>query len=166
MSSASSDALAGVSIMMRDLYILVTGHTPPADRVVRYSRFALLFTIGLALAFALTSDNIISYITKMIATVMAGMFVCAILGKFWGRYNWQGAIATLVAASSTSLAIISHAGWSAYWGNPSIPAVIAAVVAGVVVSLLTPRCLITPQEALARVTEEREAMETPVKIVS
>ncbi|MBD9654382.1 sodium:solute symporter family protein [Pseudomonas sp. PDM12] len=166
MSSASSDALAGVSIMMRDLYILVTGHTPPAERVVRYSRFALLFTIGMALAFALTSDNIISYITKMIATVMAGMFVCAILGKFWSRYNWQGAIATLVAASSTSLAIIGHAGWSAYWGNPSIPAVIAAVVAGVLVSLLTPRCLITPQEALARVTEEREAMETPVKIVS
>lgn len=166
MSSASSDALAGVSIMMRDLYILVTGHTPPAERVVRYSRFALLFTIGMALAFALTSDNIISYITKMIATVMAGMFVCAILGKFWGRYNWQGAIATLVAASSTSLAIISHAGWSAYWGNPSIPAVIAAVVAGVLVSLLTPRCQITPEQALARVTEEREAMEAPVRIVS
>jgi len=35
-----------------------------------------------------------------------------------------------------------------------------------VVSLLTPRCQITKEQALARVTEERQAMETPVKIVS
>lgn len=166
MSSASSDALAGVSIMMRDIYTLVTGHLPPPAHVVRYSRFALLFTIGLALAFALTSDNIISYITKMIATVMSGMFVCAILGKFWSRYNWQGAIATLVAASATSLSIIASASWTAFWGNPSIPAVLAAVVAGVVVSLLTPRNETTPEQALARVTEERAEMEMPVKLTS
>jgi len=166
MSSASSDALAGVSIMMRDLYTLVFGHMPAPARVVRYSRFALLFTIGLALAFALTSDNIISYITKMIATVMAGMFVCAILGKFWPRYNWQGAIATLLAASTTSLSIIAHADWTAYWGNPSIPAVLAAMVAGIVVSLLTPRCTITQEEALARITDEREAMGTQMEAAS
>ncbi|MFV0454580.1 MAG: sodium:solute symporter family protein [Pseudomonas sp.] len=166
MSSASSDALAGVSIMMRDIYTLVTGHMPPPERIVRYSRFALLFTIGLALAFALTSDNIISYITKMIATVMAGMFVCAILGKFWSRYNWQGAIATLIAASTTSLSIIAHADWTAYWGNPSIPAVLAAMVAGIVVSLLTPRCTITQEEALARITDEREAMGRQMKAAS
>lgn len=166
MSSASSDALAGVSIMMRDIYTLVTGHMPPPERIVRYSWFALLFTIGLALAFALTSDNIISYITKMIATVMAGMFVCAILGKFWSRYNWQGAIATLIAASTTSLSIIAHADWTAYWGNPSIPAVLAAMVAGIVVSLLTPRCTITQEEALARITDEREAMGRQMKAAS
>jgi SSS family solute:Na+ symporter len=166
MSSASSDALAGVSIMMRDIYTLVTGHLPPPALIVRYSRFALLFTIGLALAFALTSDNIISYITKMIATVMAGMFVCAILGKFWPRYNWQGAIATLIAASSTSLAIIANSDWTAFWGNPSIPAVFAALVAGVVVSLLTPRNEITHDEALTRVTEERAEMDIPVKLTS
>lgn len=166
MSSASSDALAGVSIMMRDIYTLVTGHLPPPALVVRYSRLALLFTIGLALAFALTSDNIISYITKMIATVMSGMFVCAILGKFWSRYNWQGAIATLAAASATSLSIIASASWTAFWGNPSIPAVLAAVVAGVVVSLLTPRNEITPEQALARVTQERVEMDAPVKLTS
>ncbi|WP_462380928.1 sodium:solute symporter family protein [Pseudomonas sp. Marseille-QA0892] len=166
MSSASSDALAGVSIMMRDIYTLVTGHLPPPALMVRYSRFALLFTIGLALAFALTSDNIISYITKMIATVMSGMFVCAILGKFWSRYNWQGAIATLIAASATSLSIIASPSWTAFWGNPSIPAVIAALVAGVVVSLLTPRNETTPEDALARVTQERVEMDAPVKLTS
>lgn len=159
MSSASSDAIAGVSTLMRDVYVLATGHTPAARNVVRFSRLALVATIGLALAFALTSDNVITYITSMIATVMAGLFACALLGRFWPRYNWQGAVATLVSASATSLAVIANADWSAYWGNPSIPAVLAALATGVAVSLLTRAPRTTPEQALAILDEERRRME-------
>lgn len=90
MSSASSDAIAGVSTLIRDLYVLATGRTPSARNVVRFSRIALVATIGLALLFALTSDNVITYITRMISTILSGLFVCAMLGRFWPRYNWQG----------------------------------------------------------------------------
>ncbi|GHB03179.1 sodium:solute symporter family protein [Modicisalibacter luteus] len=159
MSSASSDALAGVSTLIRDLYVLATGRTPSARHVVLYSRLALIATIGLALLFALTSDNVISYITKMISTVLAGMFVCGILGRFWPRYNWQGAVATLVGASITSLLVIANASWSAFWGNPSIPAVLVATLGGVVVSLITPASRVSNDEALARLNQERERME-------
>ncbi|GGX84441.1 sodium:proline symporter [Litchfieldella qijiaojingensis] len=159
MSSASSDAIAGVSTLMRDVYVLFTGRTPAARHVVLYSRLALVATIGLALAFALTSDNVINYITRMIATIMAGMFVCGMLGRFWPRYNWQGAVATLVTASVTSLAVIANESWSAFWGNPSIPAVLAALAGGVAVSLLTQASRITEQEALAILDRERERME-------
>ncbi|MDC8804507.1 sodium:solute symporter family protein [Halomonas pacifica] len=159
MSSASSDAIAGVSTLIRDLYVLATGHTPSARNVVRFSRIALVATIGLALAFALTSDNVITYITRMIATIMAGLFVCALLGRFWPRYNWQGAVATLVSASAMSLSIIANADWSAYWGNPSIPAVLAALTAGVAVSLLTPASRVSPEQALEILDEERQRME-------
>ena len=159
MSSASSDAIAGVSTLMRDVFVLFTGRTPAARHVVLYSRLALVGTIGLALLFALTSDNVITYITRMIATVLAGMFVCGLLGRFWPRYNWQGAIATLVTASATSLAIISHDGWTAFWGNPSIPAVLAAMIGGVAVSLLTPASRVSETEALAIIDKERERME-------
>nr|WP_297457766.1 sodium:solute symporter family protein [uncultured Halomonas sp.] len=159
MSSASSDAIAGVSTLIRDIYVLFTGRVPAARHVVLYSRLALVATIGLALGFALTSDNVIAYITSMIATVLAGMFVCGMLGRFWPRYNWQGAIATLIAASATSLAVIAHDGWSAFWGNPSIPAVLAATVVGVAVSLLTPASRVSEAEALAIIDKERERME-------
>ncbi|MCE8023887.1 sodium:solute symporter family protein [Billgrantia aerodenitrificans] len=159
MSSASSDAIAGVSTLMRDIYVLFTGRTPAARNVVRFSRLALVGTIGLALAFALTSDNLITYITRMIATIMAGMFVCGMLGRFWPRYNWQGAVATLASASTTSLIIIANDSWNAYWGNPSIPAVLAALTVGVVVSLLTPATRISREEALAILDRERERME-------
>ncbi len=159
MSSASSDAIAGVSTLMRDIYVLATGRAPSARNVVRFSRIALVATIGLALAFALTSDNVITYITRMIATIMAGLFVCALLGRFWPRYNWQGAVATLASASATSLTIIANADWNAYWGNPSLPAVSVALVVGVAVSLLTPASRVTPEQALEVLNEERRRME-------
>lgn len=167
MSSASSDAIAGVSTLMRDLYVLATGHTPSARHVVLYSRIALVATIGLALVLALSSDNVISYITKMISTVLAGMFVCGVLGRFWPRYNWQGAVATLLGASVTSLAVIANGDWSAFWGNPSIPAVLVATFGGVVVTLLTPASRVSEAEALARLDHERERMENaPAATVS
>lgn len=159
MSSASSDAIAGVSTLMRDIYIMFTGRTPSARHVVLYSRLSLVATIGLALLFALTSDNVITYITRMIATVLAGMFVCGMLGRFWPRYNWQGAVATLITASIASLTVISVDSWSAFWGNPSIPAVLAATIGGVAVSLLTPASRVSDAEALETLNREREHME-------
>lgn len=159
MSSASSDAIAGVSTLIRDLYVLATGRTPSARNVVRFSRIALVATIGLALLFALASDNVITYITRMISTILSGLFVSAMLGRFWPRYNWQGAIATLVCASVTSLAIIANSDWTAFWGNPSIPAVLAALVAGVVVSLVTPASRVTSAQALEILDQERQRME-------
>lgn len=162
MSSASSDAIAGVSIMMRDLWVMATGQTPKAARVVLYSRLSLVFTIGLALVFALTTDNVITYITHMISTVMAGLFVCGVLGRFWPRYNWQGAIASLAAASATSLAVSAIGDWSDFWGNPVIPSVAVAAVAGVVVALVTPASRVSREQALARLDAERERMEMAV----
>lgn len=159
MSSASSDAIAGVAILMRDLYAMVKGHAPAAHRVVLYSRLSLVVTIGLALAFAMISDNVIDYITTMVSTVLAGLFVCGMLGRFWPRYNWQGAVATLITASATSLVITLSGDWTAFWGNPSIPAVLIATAGGVVVSLLTPASRITDAQALAVLDQERKRME-------
>ncbi len=99
MSSGSSDAIAAVSIMLRDLYTLVTDHMPAPEKAIRLSRIFLVLVIALALLFALTSNDIISYITKMISMIMSGMFICTMLGRFWTRFNWQGAVAALVAAA-------------------------------------------------------------------
>ncbi|WP_438765166.1 sodium:solute symporter family protein [Kushneria sp. TE3] len=161
MSSASSDALAGVAIMMRDLWVMTTGRTPAPEKVVFFSRIALVVTVGLALTFALITDNVITYITTMIATVMSGLFVCGLLGRFWTRYNWQGAVATLVAASATSLMVTASDGMKAFWGNPSIPAVLVALLVGVGVTLATPRSSVTREQALAFLDEERARMEMP-----
>lgn len=159
MSSASSDAIAGVSILLRDVYVMFTGRVPNKESMVNYSRLALIVVIGFALLFALTSNDIIGYITKMISTVMSGMFVCGMLGRFWKRYNWQGALATLAGASVASFVVMLNADYTAFWGNPVIPSCLVALTAGVVVSLCTPANQVTPEMAKAILDDERALME-------
>jgi SSS family solute:Na+ symporter len=159
MSSASSDAIAGVSILLRDVYVMFTGRVPNKESMLNYSRLALIVVIGLALLFALTSNDIISYITKMISTVMSGMFVCGMLGRFWKRYNWQGALATLAGASIASVTVMMSSDLTALWGNPVIPSCLFALTAGIVVSLLTPANQVSPEMARAILDDERALME-------
>ncbi|MFA0121106.1 sodium:solute symporter family protein, partial [Vibrio sp. 10N.261.48.A2] len=159
MSSASSDAIAGVSILLRDVYVMFTGRVPNKESMVNYSRLALIVVIGFALLFALTSNDIIGYITKTISTVMSGMFVCGMLGRFWKRYNWQGALATLAGASVASFVVMLNADYTAFWGNPVIPSCLVALTAGVLVSLCTPANQVTPEMAKAILDDERALME-------
>lgn len=159
LSSASSDAIAGVSVVLRDLYRLATGKMPRPEKVVLLSRVSLLLTIGLALLLALSSDNIIGYITKMIAILMSGMCVCGLLGRFWPRFNWQGALAALAAGMMSAIWIGMDAQLNAYWGNPIIPAFFSALIAGIAVSLCTPRSPVTQEQAFALLNAERAEME-------
>ncbi|HDM8222542.1 TPA: sodium:solute symporter family protein [Vibrio campbellii] len=159
MSSASSDAIAGVSILLRDVYVMFTGRVPNKESMLNYSRLALVVVIGCALLFALTSNDIIGYITKMISTVMSGMFVCGMLGRFWKRYNWQGALATLAGAFIASFSVMLSPDLTAFWGNPVIPSCLFALTAGVAVSLVTPANQVSPEVARAILDGERALME-------
>lgn len=136
MSSASSDAIAGVSVLVRDL------SKQQRRESLAQSRIGLFVVIGVALGMALLSDDLIGYISTMISTVMAGLFACGLLGRFWPRYCWQGALASLLAGSVTSvLVMLTVEGLlsESYWGNPIIPAVSAALLAGILVSLISPQ---------------------------
>lgn len=164
MSSASSDAIAGVTILMRDLYVMVKGEMPSREKVILYSRFALVAVIGLALLLALTSDDIITYITNMIATIMSGMFTCGVLGRFWPRFNWQGAVGSLVAGSVVSVAVLFYDGGVEFWGNPIIPATTGSLLAGIIISLVTPRSTISPEMAQQILDNERNQMEGIIDI--
>ena len=129
MSSASSDAIAGVTVLVRDVRPQRTPET------ITHSRMGLLLVISIALILASLSDDLIGYIGKMISTVMAGLFACGLLGRFWSRYNWQGALASLLAGSVTSIVVMIAS--NEFWGNPIIPAVSAALACGIIVALLT-----------------------------
>lgn len=165
MSSASSDAIAGVAILLRDIFIIATGRAPAKGKMIGYSRWGVVFVTLLALSFALASDDIITYITNMISTVMSGMFACGVLGKFWSRYTWQGAIASLVGASATSFSIMLSPTAMATLGNPIVPAVSIALAAGIIVSLLTPRNSISSERALELLAEQRNATKGLSKVV-
>ncbi|GAB5559843.1 MAG: sodium:solute symporter family protein [Synoicihabitans sp.] len=159
MSSASSDAIAGVTIFVRDIYELIFKRVPAAGRVVLLSRFALAATTGLALGMALSADNILGYIKDMISLFITGMCVCAVLGKLWPRYNAGGAIGSLVGAFVTALTFRFQPTWTEYWGGSIIPALLVSSLAGVVISLLTKPDKLTQDEVVALLAERRSAMQ-------
>lgn len=165
MSSASSDAIAGVTILMRDIYVIFKGEIPPREKVVFYSRIALVVVIVFALLMALTSDDIITYITNMIAMVMSGLFTCGLLGRFWQRFNWQGAMAAIIGGLLASLAVLFIDGGNEYWGNPIIPSLIISIAAGYFGSILTPESNVSPAEARKILDDERDRMESVGRIL-
>lgn len=156
MSSGSSDAIAGVSIILRDIYIMVTGKMPPPDKAITLSRLFLVLVILLALVFALASSDIIDYITRMISMIMSGLCISVLLGRFWLRFNGQGCIAALLGGSLTSLWVILTPAWSAALGNPVLPALSVSLVAAVVTTLLTPKNALSREAVLKAITDERE----------
>lgn len=159
MSSGDSDAIAGVSILMRDVFQVVTGRMPRAEKMVSHSRWALVAVLVVALGFALLATTIIEYITMMISTVLTGLLVASILGRFWPRATWQGGIAAMVGGSVAALVVNNVESYTAFWGNAVIPSLAVALVAGVVVSLVTPRNKVSGEEALRLLSEERATME-------
>ncbi|MCY9786481.1 sodium:solute symporter family protein [Nocardiopsis sp. EMB25] len=159
MSSGDSDAIVGVTILMRDISQVVTGRLPKAERLVAYSRWALAAVLLLALAFALLATTIIGYINMMISTVLTGLLVASLLGKFWPRATWQGGIAAMVGGSAAALVVNNVDAYSDFWGNAVLPSLVVALIAGVVVSLVTPRTTVTREEALRRLAEERAELE-------
>ena len=124
LSSASSDAIAGVSVLLTDIYQVIFKQAPSASKVLTFSRVGLILTIGIALLLALLSNNIISYITQMIAVLMSGLCVCGLLGRLWPAYNWQGAMASLLVGMLTAIGVSAYSPWNEFLGNSILPAVI------------------------------------------
>lgn len=157
MSSASSDAIAGVTTVIRDLYPIAFGCMPPENRSVLYSRIALVLTTCIALGLAIGADTILDYIKDMIALFITGLAVAGLLGRLWGRYNAWGAIASLFGAFATALYFNFDRGLSEYWGGSVIPALGISITLGILVSLMTPPDGISHDQALALLQAQRES---------
>lgn len=156
-SSASSDAIAGTSILLRDVFILATGKMPPKEKAITYSRWGAAITSILAVLFTMLSNNIFDYIKNMVGIVMSGMFVCCMFGRFWKRSTWQGGVAALLTGSVTALIVLLVPGWKEIFGGVTIPSVIVSTFSCVTVSLLTPPNTVSDEEALASLAKERDA---------
>jgi SSS family solute:Na+ symporter len=146
LSSASSDAIAGVSVLLTDIYQIIFKKAAPANQVLFFSRVGLVVTIGIALLLALMSNNIISYITQMIAVLMSGLCVCGLLGRLWPAYTWQGAMASLLVGMLTAIGVSAYQPLIDLLGNSILPAILASTIAGIVVTFVTARPTLSQQE--------------------
>src|SRR5699024_5458657 len=99
------------------------------------------------------------YITMMISTILTGLLVASVMGRFWRRATWQGGMAAIIGGSATALIVQAVPAWIGFWDNPVIPSLVVAAISGVVVSLVTPPERVSDEEALAILAEERSQID-------
>ncbi len=157
-SSGDSDAMTGITILVTDVYQLMTGKALPADKVVNVSKMMAFVVVGAALAFTWFAKDILGYIQTMISTLLTGVAVAGIFGRYWKRSTWQGALAAIITASLTSFFVSGNKDLIAFWGGPIIPAWIVSSLAQVIVSLLTPMPPRDRAEILKEIHTERQGM--------
>lgn len=166
MSSGDSDAVTAVTILLRDVFQMVTGRMPKKDSMVLSSRISLFAVLTFALVGALIATTIIDYITMMISTILTGLLVASVMGRFWRRATWQGGVAAILGGSAAALTVQAVPAWIEFWGNPVVPSLAVATVFGIVMSLLTPPTAVSDEEALRQLAEERAQIDVGTAVAA
>ena len=156
-SAANGTAAAAGTFFVRHIYPLVTGHFPKRPVVVVRRALACAFIVSTALA--LYTASIVGFVVKFLPLTMSGLAVIIVLGRFWKRATWQGAVGALIATPAVVLAVMFIPAQAKFWGNPTIPAVVVGIIAQVVVSLLTPPSARSFDEVALAMSRERQHIE-------
>ncbi len=137
MSTASSQLLVASSSISQDIYKNLINKAAPDRRLLMISRITVLIVSAIAIILAL---NQASTVFNIVANAWAG-FGCTfgtviLIGLFWKRMNWQGALAGIVVGGIVSL------GWGTFLAVPTglyemVPGVIASLAAIYLVSKFT-----------------------------
>jgi SSS family solute:Na+ symporter len=152
-SAANGTAVAAGTFLTRHIYPLVTGRFP--KKPVAATRWGLVFSFFAGTLLALCTGNIVDFVKKFLPLTMSGLGVIILIGRFWKRANWQGAIAGLVATPLVSLAAMKF--WKGI--DPILPATAAGIVVQVVVTFLTPPRQFTFEQVAERMSQERKSIE-------
>ena len=156
-SAANGNAAAAGTFFVRHIFPLVTGRYPQQPVVV--ARWALAFGFLASTTLALYTKNIVDFVKQFLPLTMSGLGVIILLGRFWKRATWQGALAALIVTPAVSLALMFLPFAEVFRENPTIPAAIAGLLAHVLISRLTP----PPRQSFEQVAEtlalERQAIE-------
>ena len=159
MSSGGSDAISGVTILLTDVVPSVTGRRIAEKNYAFASRIALLVALAIAFVITLFVGDVIAYFQKVVGSLLPGVGVTMLLGRFWRRATWQGAYASILSGTLFGLVVLfvpSFAEWVRLtFGGPAIPATAIALAAGIAVALATPRSTASEADRLAAVFAAR-----------
>jgi SSS family solute:Na+ symporter len=159
LSSADSDAMAGVTILMVDVYSTCTGKSVPKEKMVFWSRITLVITLILAFFATQFAHDIIGYISNVVGSLIPSIAMMMILGKYWKRVTWQGGLACVFSGTILgfmNLFIPPVSAWiKGTFTGPAIPVSIVALVFGIVVSLCTKKVEVSEEDAMKSVLESR-----------
>jgi SSS family solute:Na+ symporter len=155
-SAANGNAAAAGTFFVRHIYPLATGRY--SKRPVVVARWALAFSFLASTVLALYMKNIVDFVKTFLPLTMNGLAVIILLGRFWKRSTWQGALAALIITPAITLALKFFAKANLQT-DPTIPATIVGFIAHVVVSLLTPQRQHSFQAVADAMSRERSLVE-------
>jgi SSS family solute:Na+ symporter len=157
-SSGATNGAAASSYFVRHIYPLIMGRYP--KRPVIAIRCCLVGVFIIATLCAVFAGTIVDFVVSFLSLLLSGLSVIIILGRFWPRANWQGALAALISAFLVS-ALIMFVPWlnTRFGDMVIIPASVASLTAHFVVSLATPRKKLTFEQVAEMMTKERESID-------
>lgn len=135
-SSANTNAATAGTFYIRHIYPLFGKGYPKRTMIAVRRALAVAFLICTIIA--LYSSNIVQFIVQFLPVTMSGLAVIILLGRFWKRSTWQGAIVALVATPMVALLVMFVPSLADFWGNPTIPATVVGLLLHVTVSKFTP----------------------------
>jgi solute:Na+ symporter, SSS family len=160
-SCANWNAIAAGTFFVRHIYPLVTRRYP--KRPLATVRIALVCCFAFATVVALHAGTIVGFVVKFLPVTMSGLAIIILIGRYWRRGTWQGALAALVVTPVVSLAVMFAPARMGFLDNAVIPT-IAGVIAHFVGSLLTPPTLPSFEQVVEQMSRERQAVEDGLPI--
>ena len=143
-SCANGNAMAISTFFVRHIYPLATGGHYPR-RTLLVARTALICAFILCITVALHAGTIVCFV------------IIVVLGRFWPRATWQGALAALLITPIVSL-IVMFGFPKSVWNNAVLLA-LPGVAAHFIFSLLSPPPARSFQQVADALTRERQGME-------
>jgi SSS family solute:Na+ symporter len=158
-SAANGNAAAAGTFFVRHIYPLVARSYPRQPVVA--ARWALACAFFASTAVALYTKSIVGFVVKFLPLTMSGLAVIILLGRFWKRATWQGALAALVVTPVASLVLMFLPAAAMFHENPTIPATVVGLIAHLMVSRLTAPSGRAFDEVAQALAHEREVIEGP-----
>ncbi len=155
-SCANWDAIAAGTFFVRHIYPLVTRRYPKRPLVA--VRGALVCAFAVATVVALHAGTIVGFVVKFLPITMSGLAIIILMGRFWRRGTWQGALAALIATPVVSLAVTLVPSQVGFLNNAIVPT-LAGIISHVIVSLLTPPTSPGFEQVAEALNCERRAVE-------
>jgi SSS family solute:Na+ symporter len=156
-SSGNSDAAAGAVFFIRHIFRFFSGRYPA--RPLRAARIMIALMMAAAIVLAAQFETVVEFVVFFVSLLGSGLAVVILLGRFWSRSTWQGALAALVAGAAVSLFVIWVPGQKELWGETIIPATLGALLAHLVVSLLTPQEKLSFEQVAELMAAERSELD-------
>ena len=161
LSSGDSDAIAGATILMEDIYPLFNhGKRIPENKMKNASRIAVVITLLASFLVSLKADGVMAFINNVLGAMMPGMVLTLIIGRLWTkRVTAAAGMCSMVGGTLFGLCYLLIPSLADLldrnFSGPAIPCAVLTSVICVVVTLCTKRSGKSEQEILDTVLAGR-----------